>query len=163
MHRSAYSFSHIGTHTIFTNHVRKVVELLFFETGSIAVSEMPIGCVFIVSHCIIFRNEWDTDNEMWSYRKNDIKIFWVSDVTFLAPLLPPVSVFVTFLSTPFPVLKWWSVWIAPVISSIRAKIHWLQFFDSFFKVSFHVFLFCLFFKSVLHCQIYYIFYMFQIH
>ena len=39
------------------------MELSFFEAGIIAISEVPIGCFFIVLNCIIIGNKCVTENE----------------------------------------------------------------------------------------------------
>ena len=72
------------------------VELLFFEVGSIAISEMLIdfGCVLLIFYNLI-RTVGDTEREKFCCRNTDTEIFW-----WVTPLfwLHPVSHMLHFVT-----------------------------------------------------------------
>ena len=61
----------------------------------------------IVNRCNIIRASWYTNERRLSCKKYGHKRFWVSDITFLAPPLSPMSLFVIFFFVnSLPLSSW---------------------------------------------------------
>lgn len=122
------------------------MKLLFFGTGSTALSKVSVGCVFIVFHCLIVGKKWDAVNEKFSYGNIDIEILWVSD--FITTFVTMITLLLTYLiidSFPRSQVMYFlndSIRVkirvmTQIQISIRAEIKfWWAYFRSFFFVHF---------------------------
>ena len=81
LNQLAQSFSHINALKSF---IAKVVELLFFKAGNTAKRHRySFGRAFITSLCNVIGTAWDTKKEKPVCGNIEVKIFWMSDITFV--------------------------------------------------------------------------------